>query len=55
MSNLLLITRSLLVLVCLIGIKGSKTMLLGDFPGGSVARGLHPQCRGPGFNHWSGN
>jgi len=25
-----------------------------DFPGGSVARALGSQCRGPGFNPWSG-
>ena len=24
------------------------------FPGGSVAKTLHSQCRGPGFNIWSG-
>ena len=27
----------------------------GDFPGGPVAKALHSQCRGPGFNPWSGN
>jgi len=26
-----------------------------DLPGGPVANTLHPQCRGPGFNPWSGN
>ena len=26
-----------------------------DFPGGPVAKTLHSQCRGPGFNPWSGN
>ena len=26
-----------------------------DFPGGSVAKTLHSQCRGPGFNPWLGN
>ena len=27
----------------------------GDFLGGPVARNLHFQCRGPGFDPWSGN
>ena len=27
----------------------------GDFPGGPVVKTLHSQCRGPGFNPWSGN
>ena len=27
----------------------------GDFPGGPVAKTLCSQCRGPGFNAWSGN
>ena len=26
-----------------------------DFAGGSVVKTLHSQCRGPGFNPWSGN
>ena len=26
-----------------------------DFPGGPVAKTLHSQCRGPGFNPWLGN
>ena len=26
-----------------------------NFPGGPVAKTLCPQCRGPGFNPWSGN
>ena len=26
-----------------------------DFPSGPVAKTLHSQCRGPGFNPWSGN
>ena len=26
-----------------------------DFPGGPVAKTLHFQCRGSGFNPWSGN
>ena len=26
----------------------------GDFPGGPVAKTLCSQCRGPGFNPWSG-
>ena len=28
---------------------------LRDFPGGPVAKTLPSQCRGPGFNPWSGN
>ena len=27
----------------------------GDFPGGPAAGTLSSQCRGPGFNPWSGN
>ena len=27
----------------------------GDFPGGPGGKTLHSQCRGPGFNPWSGN
>ena len=27
--------------------------LMGDFPGGPVARSQHCQCRGAGFNPWS--
>ena len=26
-----------------------------DFSGGSVVKILHYECRGPGFNPWSGN
>ena len=26
-----------------------------DFPGGAVDKTPHSQCRGPGFNPWSGN
>ena len=26
-----------------------------DFPGSPMAKTLHFQCRGPGFNPWSGN
>ena len=26
-----------------------------EFPGGPVAKTLYSQCRGPGFNPWSGN
>ena len=25
------------------------------FPGGPVAKTTHSQCRGPGFDPWSGN
>ena len=26
-----------------------------DFPGGPAVKTLHSQCRGPGFDPWSGN
>ena len=26
-----------------------------NFPGGPVAKTLHSQCRGPGFDPWSGD
>ena len=26
-----------------------------DFPGGAVVKTLRSQCRGPGFDPWSGN
>ena len=26
-----------------------------DFPSGAVAKTPCSQCRGPGFDHWSGN
>ena len=29
--------------------------LIWDFPGGPVAKTLRSQCRGPGFDPWSGN
>ena len=32
-----------------------KRHLLQDFPGGPAAKTLHSQCRGPGFDPWSGN
>ena len=39
--------------------KGNKAeMILSviwDFPGGPVAKMPCSQCRGPGFNPWSGN
>ena len=28
---------------------------IGDFPGGPVVKTPHFQCRGPGFDPWSGN
>ena len=36
--------------------KEKRTLKIGgrDFPGGPVAKALHSQCRGPGFNPWSG-
>ena len=34
---------------------GLKEHTFRDFPGGPVAKTLHSQCRGPGFNPWSGN
>ena len=36
----------------------SKALLKGqtrDFPGGSAAKAPRSQCRGPGFDPWSGN
>ena len=30
-------------------------IVMRDFPGGPVAKTLHSQCMGPGFNIWSGN
>ena len=27
----------------------------GDFPGGPMAKTVNSQCRGPGFDPWSGN
>ena len=27
----------------------------GDFPGGAVVTTPHSQCKGPGFDSWSGN
>ena len=38
------------ILVNIVSIKG----LLGDFPGGPVAKAPCSQCRGPGFDLWSG-
>ena len=32
-----------------------KNLISRDFPGGPVTRTLHSQCRGPGFDPWSGN
>ena len=31
-----------------------KTTFVADFPGDSVAKALHFQCRGPGLDPWSG-
>ena len=31
-----------------------KTTFVGGFPGDSVAKALHFQCRGPGLDPWSG-
>ena len=31
-----------------------KAVLARDFPGGPMAKTLHSQCWGPGFNPWSG-
>ena len=33
----------------------AKLIFSWDFPGGPVAKTPCPQCRGPGFNPWSGN
>ena len=30
-------------------------VLVGDFPGGLLAKTLSSQCRGPRFHSWSGN
>ena len=35
--------------------KGNFKSTLRDFPGGTVDKTLCSQCRGPGFNPWSGN
>ena len=32
-----------------------KNCSLGNFPGGPMAKTPHSQCRGPGFDPWSGN
>ena len=32
-----------------------KLQAIWDFPGGSVDKTLCSQCRGPGFDPWSGN
>ena len=32
-----------------------KTTFVEDFPGDSVAKALHFQCRGSGLDPWSGN
>ena len=34
--------------------KGSEKNLR-DFPAGPEAKTLHSQCRGPGYDFWSGN
>ena len=38
-----------------LGELGIKRERLWDCPGGPVAKTLHSQCRGPGFDPWSGN
>ena len=35
--------------------KKKKKKHLWDFPDGAVVKTPHSQCRGPGFNPWSGN
>ena len=35
--------------------KKKKKKKLRNFPGGPMAKTLRFQCRGPGFNLWSGN
>ena len=37
------------------GIPEGKNKTHGDFPGGPVANAWSSQCRGPGFEPWSGN
>ena len=49
-------TRKLLELISEFGkVAGYKINTQRDFPGGSVVKTPHSQCRGPGFNPWSGN
>ena len=35
--------------------KKEQKQMGGDFPGGAVVKTLCSQCRGPGFDPWSGN
>ena len=37
------------------GEESSKEEEVGDFPGDAVDKTLRSQCRGPGFDSWSGN
>ena len=37
------------------GFPGSDKASCLNFPGGPVAKALTCQCKGPGFNPWSGN
>ena len=37
------------------GVGYQKRLPEWDFPGGSMAKTPHSQCRGPGFDPWSGN
>ena len=32
-----------------------NTLTFGDLPGGPVAKTVSSQCKGPGFDPWSGN
>ena len=43
--------------ILLPGIYPYKTLIkkILDFPGGPAAKTPHSQCRGPGFDPWSGN
>ena len=36
-------------------VKKKKKMKMRDFAGGPVAKTPSSQCRGPGFDPWSGN
>ena len=41
--------------VVFIGLWNRKRLRTWDFPGGPMAKTPHSQCRGPGFDPWSGN
>ena len=47
--------KFVLVLVQVVTSSDSLKILHWGFPGGPVGKTPHSQCRGPGFNPWSGN